>query len=104
MSVQNLFPIESDKFESTRLVFVKETIDSHVWHICDMALGGKKYANTIYLTALHGKPVESVVRCYTVAEVKARDLLGTEYFCARCLDEYEIARDIIESRRMLKFS
>jgi hypothetical protein len=102
IEVDNKFPIE-DGFESTRLVFVKESNVHRVWHICDMAMGGKKWHNTIYLTALHGHPVEAGIMCYTVLQCQLR-YSDLDYFCIRCLDEYEMAKEIIEQKKMLKFS
>ena len=100
--VQNNFPIENE-FESTRLFFVKESASSTVWHICDMALGSKRYANTLQFMALHGLPVESGVRCYTVLRAKLQYGIR-DSFCMRCLEEFEYAKEIIERRKLLKFN
>lgn len=95
------FPIENPEAVSVRLFFAKESEVSRRWHICDASLG-QQTPNGIYYMALHGRPIHPTVKCDSVLQAKLR-LGGADLFCYRCLDEFEIARDIIEQRRLMRF-
>jgi hypothetical protein len=100
--VSNLFPIE-EEFESVRLFFAKDSLFSNVWHLCDAALGTRQVGNMTFFIALHGHVMPAVIRADSVRALKEKERVS-EHFCARCLEEYNLAKPIIEQKRLLKFS
>lgn len=86
---------------STRIIFVRDSVASRVWHLADVAIS-KAVGASVYHMALHGAYVYPGTKADTVAE--ARKLTGPgDRFCERCLEEFELARDVIEKRKMMKF-
>lgn len=100
VEVKELFPIHTQK-ESVRLFFAKESAFSSVWHICDAALG-KEISGGLYYGALHGAFMRTEVRADSVlqADILRKD---SDQFCTSCLEEYELAKDTIKERRLMKF-
>lgn len=97
--VESLFPIE-DPHGSVRIFFLRSHV-LDVWHLCDASLWKPDGKSVVY-GALHGGWVYPHERCDTVLQVKlvTKD---TDRFCARCIEEYELAKDIIQRKRLLKF-
>jgi len=101
MNLKENFPIENPGSVSTRIFFAKDSESSILWHLCDAALGQAHFGKVWYM-ALHGAFLYPVVQCDTVLQCKIR--LGVaDQFCRNCLDEYELAKDVIERKKLLKF-
>lgn len=89
---------------SVRLFFLRANALDKTWHISDAALGTQKdpSGRIIHYLTLHGSWLPAYDKADTLLQCK---LLSDEnaVFCMRCLDEFDIAKDTIEGRRLLKF-
>ncbi len=101
IDLRSNFPIENPATVSTRIFFAKENLGSRIWHLCDAALGAESHGRIIFC-ALHGTYIYPAIRCDTVLQAKLWTDIG-DLFCQQCLKEYELAREVIEERKLLKF-
>lgn len=102
-NLKDQFPIENPNAVSTRLFFARENILSNVWHICDAAIWQLTPDGREALTmALHGKMIYTRIKCDTVAQIRMQ-VKETEQLCFRCVEEFNLAKDIIEKKKLLRF-
>lgn len=103
ITTKDRFPVENPEAVSTRLFFAQERALSLVWHICDAAIWKPSPDGKEVLTmALHGSYMHTAIKCDTVLQVKLK-LREGETMCARCVEEFELAKQIIMKRDLLKF-
>lgn len=90
-----------NKKTSKRLFFAKTSRSDTVWHICDYALSKTGWQGGTQTMCLHGKYITAAVSVDTVDALAK--VSGGEHICQTCLDEFNLARDIIIKRDLLKF-
>lgn len=88
---------------SKRLFFAKASSGDSVWHICDFAIGIVAPDQTIHSAALHDQYIYPVEQADTIEELKEK-AGPNDSLCSGCMETYDYAREVIESRDMLKFS
>lgn len=86
---------------SVRLVFVRDSQLSRVWHIADVAISKEAGQRVLYM-ALHGDWVYPGVQADTMLQAELQTMPGFT-FCARCLEEYKLAEDVIKEKGMVRF-
>lgn len=86
---------------STRLVFVSQSVTDSVWHLADCALTRAMPDGKVFMMALHGDWIYPGEQVDTVLQARLRT--DKTHVCEACLKEYELAREIIEQRGLLRF-
>jgi hypothetical protein len=101
--IKDAFPIERPDFASVRIFFAKAQESDRIWHLCDAALGySQGFGRPPLFMALHGKKIYVAKRADSLTDASIA-LVPTDFLCARCLDEFFLAFDIIKERKLLKF-
>lgn len=100
--VKDNFPVQDNRASSFRLFFARESLLSGIWHIVDQALWKDSPDGALHM-ALHGKFITVADRCDTVLQAKLRLVKESDAFCARCLEEFELAKETIAEKNLLQF-